>query len=118
MTKILDKMPEPPLTEGVEPEQPVKKKTNMRDCIEEVFEKLGGTGGMKDWVLESTANKRIFYRNILPKIIPKEIQAEVAGKDGGPLIFGWAGVPTDVASPEAMKAAAEKVAVKPEDDNE
>lgn len=54
---------------------------NLREDIMDVFHDLGGTKAMLTWAQESTANKRIFYKDILPKVIPK--QTEVTGANGG-----------------------------------
>jgi hypothetical protein len=59
------------------------QKTNMRDNVIAVFEKLDGVDGMLAWVQESTVNRRIFYKDILPKVIPRE--AQITGEGGGPV---------------------------------
>lgn len=101
MSKTLPRVPEPPLSDDqpnpvaaqVLPPQP----TNIRTAIGDVFDQLGGVQGFANWVNESTANKRIFYKEILPKVVPREVQAEVSGPGGGPvkLVVEWAGGPVD-----------------------
>jgi len=68
-----------------EPSIPTIIKRNLRDQIEDVFNDLGGVEGMSLWAKESTANKRIFYKDILPKLIPKEIVGEFSGPNKGPM---------------------------------
>jgi hypothetical protein len=72
-------------------EPTARPKTNLRDDIEEVFSQLGGPSGMIEWVRESTANKRIFFSQILPRCIPRE--TKITGGDGGPMrmVVSWAG---------------------------
>lgn len=67
-----------PKTGGRAKGTPNKVTRTLRDDIIEVHEKLGGTQGMLNWAKESDVNKRIFYSQILPKVLPKEIQAKVA----------------------------------------
>lgn len=69
-----------PKTGGRAKGTPNKVTKTLRDDIIEVHEKLGGTNGMLTWAQESDVNKRIFYSQILPKVLPKEIKAEVDQK--------------------------------------
>lgn len=64
---------------------PVALRKSLRSAVEDVFWELGGTEGMIKWAGESTANKRIFYKDILTKVIPREIQGQLTGGDGGPV---------------------------------
>ena len=57
---------------------PNAKSIRIRDAIQKVFEELGGAEGMKTWVKANDANKRIFYGQILPKMMPLQV-----GNDGG-----------------------------------
>lgn len=66
-----------PKTGGRAKGTPNKVTKTLRDDIIEVHEKLGGTQGMLRWAQESDVNKRIFYSQILPKVLPKEIQAKI-----------------------------------------
>ena len=48
-----------------------------KEAIEKVFDDLGGSDGLKLWVAEDPMNKRVFYGQIWPKVLPKEIKADV-----------------------------------------
>lgn len=54
---------------------------------------MGGPEAMIKWVGESTVNKRIFYKDILPKLIPREVRGQIGGEGGGPMkmVIEWAG---------------------------
>lgn len=56
-----------------------KNKTTMaaKEAIEYVFDELGGASALKTWVQSDPLNERVFYGNIWPKILPKEIKADV-----------------------------------------
>lgn len=102
MAKNLEKFPIPPLTDDDDllvEEPPPREKINMRTVLEDVFTELGGTEGVTSWVRQSTANQRIFYRDMLPKLIPREERHEHTGADGGPVkyVIEWAGGPPDPA---------------------
>lgn len=109
-----------PISQNASPEPPVQVVTlprkNLREAVEDVFHELGGTKGMIDWVKESTANRRIFYKDILPKLIPKHIQGEFSGPDGAPMkmIVEWCDptAPTTAVNPAAqvMSAVCQSIA--------
>lgn len=48
-------------------------------AIEFVAEGLGGAQGMLEWAQEDPRNKTIFWSAIYPRILPKEIKAEIDG---------------------------------------
>ena len=66
------------------PAPKVRPKT-LRDEIEQAFQRLGGVDALVNWAEESTVNRRIFYSVILPKIVPREMSAQISGDDGGPI---------------------------------
>lgn len=70
-----------------------KRRKNLREAIEDAFYDMGGIDDLKAWVAQSTVNKRIFYKDILTKVIPKQVDAEISGKDGKPIVFQWANAP-------------------------
>lgn len=78
MAKNLKKYIEPPMDDGQElvnihlQERQNRPKLDMRSIMENVFTELGGEAGMVNWVKKSTANERIFYRDIVGKLIPRE----------------------------------------------
>lgn len=82
---------------------------DLRRSVEDVFEELGGSDGLVSWVKESTVNKRIFYKDILTKVIPRQLNGELSGPGGGPMkmVVEWQG-PT-VILPEQNAAPAEVV---------
>lgn len=57
-----------------------KTTTLAKQAIAEAFDKLGGTQALVTWAGESDDNKRVFYAQIWPKLIP--VQTEITGKDG------------------------------------
>jgi hypothetical protein len=56
---------------------PNKITMDVKQSIERVAEGLGGAEGMLAWAQSDKANERIFWSNIYPRILPKEIKAEV-----------------------------------------
>jgi len=58
------------------------QRNKMRENILEVFNGLGGSPAMLTWARANTANERIFYKDILPKIIPKEVGITGTGQNG------------------------------------
>lgn len=48
-----------------------------KEAIEIVFDELGGVSGLKAWAQSDPQNERIFYGQIWPKVLPKEIKADV-----------------------------------------
>lgn len=80
------------------------KRLNMRTAIEEAFARTGGVDGLVTWINQSTANKRIFYKDIMTKVIPKEMTGELTGKNGENVKFKfcWDGGGEDEASPSSI----------------
>ena len=56
---------------------PNKTTLAAKEAIEFVFDGLGGASGLKTWVQSDPLNERVFYGQIWPKILPKEIKADV-----------------------------------------
>lgn len=63
-------------TGGRQKGTPNKTTSDAKDAIEMVAKGLGGAAGMLKWAQEDKVNERIFWSQIYPKIIPKEIKAE------------------------------------------
>jgi len=63
----------------------------MREEVLEVYHRLGGTDAMITWAKSSTANERLFYSQILPKVIPREVNTSIGDGKGGParLVVQW-----------------------------
>jgi len=78
---------------------PARRRTNMRDSMENVYKTLGGDEEMIAWVRASELNRRIFYRDIVPKLVPREVNNRHTDPDGGPVkhVFVWEGGPMDPA---------------------
>jgi hypothetical protein len=53
----------------------------IRDAIQKVFDELGGCAGMMRWAKKNDANERIFYGQIVPKMLPLKL----ANEDGSAL---------------------------------
>lgn len=92
--------------DSIKPEIMPPKRKDLRTCVEDVFHEMGGAGALRDWIRESTVNKRIFYKDILPKLIPKDIRQELTGKGGEPvkMVISWQGD-----QPPAMQEAASTI---------
>lgn len=56
---------------------PNKMTQDAKQAIEFVAQGLGGAEGMLRWAQTSEVNERIFWSNIYPRMLPKEIKAEV-----------------------------------------
>lgn len=69
--------PGTPKTGGRKKGVPNKVPKGLREDILEVHEMLGGAQGMLNWARSSETNERIFYSQILPKVLPREIKADV-----------------------------------------
>jgi len=91
------KFPNPPLDEPIvqttdtNATVQVLPAKNMRQEIEDVFQKMGGAEGMLTWAQSSTANERLFYSQILPKVIPREVNTNFGDGKGGPakIVVEW-----------------------------
>ena len=57
---------------------PDKLGHDARMAIMMVADNLGGVDRMTEWAREDEKNERLFWSAIYPKILPKEIKAEVA----------------------------------------
>jgi hypothetical protein len=57
---------------------PDKLGHDARIAIMMVAENLGGVPRMTEWAREDEKNERLFWSSIYPKVLPKEIKAEVA----------------------------------------
>ncbi|SAK19213.1 hypothetical protein UA17_01762 [Burkholderia multivorans] len=68
-------------TGGRQKGTPNKTTANVKEAIEKVAAGLGGAEGMLAWAQSDPVNERIFWSQIYPKVLPKEIKAEheVAG---------------------------------------
>lgn len=87
----------------------------LREAIEEVFYKIGGPEDMINWVQESTVNRRIFYKDILPKLIPREMRGEIGGRGSDPIkmVIEWAtqpNIPSAVTTSAISSMVSEMVA--------
>lgn len=56
---------------------PNKVTLAAKEAIEYAFDELGGKDGLVAWVKRDPANERVFYGQVWPKILPKEIKADV-----------------------------------------
>jgi hypothetical protein len=63
-------------TGGRQKGTPNKTTANVKEAIEQVAIGLGGAEGMLDWAKSDPVNERIFWSQIYPKVLPKEIKAE------------------------------------------
>jgi hypothetical protein len=53
-----------------------------KEAIHEAFEKLGGVKGLTDWAEKDDDNRKVFYAQIWPKIVPLAL----AGDKDNPLV--------------------------------
>jgi hypothetical protein len=63
-------------TGGRQKGTPNKTTANVKEAIEQVAAGLGGAEGMLKWAQSDKVNERIFWSQIYPKVLPKEIKAE------------------------------------------
>jgi hypothetical protein len=63
-------------TGGRQKGTPNKVTTDVKAAIERVANGLGGAQGMLEWAKSDPVNERIFWSQIYPKVLPKEIRAE------------------------------------------
>lgn len=56
---------------------PNKVTQDVREAILDVATNLGGSAGMLAWAQSDPVNERIFWSQIYPKTLPKEIKADV-----------------------------------------
>jgi hypothetical protein len=66
---------------------PNKTTKLVKEAIQEAFERLGGVDGLVDWAQRDPDNAKVFYGNILPKLMPHQVQME-AHHSGG-LLITW-----------------------------
>jgi hypothetical protein len=55
---------------------PNKLERRMKEVIESAVQGVGGAQGLVDWVRRSNANERVFWRDIVPRVLPKVITEE------------------------------------------
>lgn len=65
-------------TGGRQKGTPNKVTQDVRAAILEVADNLGGAEGMLNWVKADPVNERIFWSQIYPKTLPKEIKQEIS----------------------------------------
>jgi len=70
---------------GRKPGTPNRLTKDVRDAILQVADGLGGADQMLEWAKSDPVNERIFWSQIFPKLLPKEVKQELTGPDGGPL---------------------------------
>lgn len=70
---------------GRKPGAPNRMTKDVRDAILQVADGLGGAEQMLVWAQKDPVNERIFWSQIFPKLLPKEVKQELTGPDGGPL---------------------------------
>lgn len=58
-----------------------KVTTAFKEAVLEAFHQIGGTSALVSWGMQ---NQTEFYK-IAARLIPTEVNAAVAGKDGGPV---------------------------------
>ena len=61
---------------------PNKTTQAAKDAIAEAFDKMGGVPALIDWTEKSDDNRKVFYSQIWPKIVP----LAVGGDKDNPLV--------------------------------
>jgi hypothetical protein len=69
-----------------------------------VAEELGGAERMLHWAQADAANERLFWWQIFPKLLPRELKAEHSGPDGAPLSSPVLVVPVPMTRDEWLTA--------------
>lgn len=75
-----------PLPRGRPKGVPNKLTQDVRAMIQEVIDGLGGAQRMMAWAKEDPLNERMFWSQVMPKVLPKEVN--VGGQPGNPLNIG------------------------------
>lgn len=70
---------------GRKPGAPNKLTQDVREAILTVADGLGGAPQMLEWAKADPINERIFWSQIFPKLLPKEVKQELSGPNGGPV---------------------------------
>lgn len=75
-----------PLPRGRPKGVPNKLTQDVRAMIQEVIDGLGGAQRMIAWAKEDPLNERMFWSQVMPKVLPKEVN--VGGQGDNPLNLG------------------------------
>lgn len=75
-----------PLPRGRPKGVPNKLTQDVRAMIQEVIDGLGGAQRMMAWAKEDPLNERMFWSQVMPKLMPKEVN--VGGQADNPLNVG------------------------------
>lgn len=71
---------------GRAPGTPNRITSDVRNMIQDVIAGLGGAQRMIEWAREDPANERAFWSQVMPKVLPKEVN--VGGQSDNPLNIG------------------------------
>lgn len=86
--ETLPRAPEPELVPAIPPSTPQRRApVDFRQVISDAFEALGGTDGFVKWVQASTVNKRIFYKDIMGKVLPRAEPIVINNSNSMPVQF-------------------------------
>lgn len=69
-----------PKTGGRKKGTPNKTTTIAKEAIAEAFERMGGTAALVAWADQNDDHRKVFYGTIYPKLLPLQVNAELAGK--------------------------------------
>ena len=61
---------------------PNKSTKAAKEAIHEAFEKMGGIKALVEWSNKNDDNRKVFYSQIWPKIVP----LQVGGEEGNPIV--------------------------------
>lgn len=75
-------------TGGRRPGSPNRLTSDVRDVILKVANDLGGQKRMLSWVRESPDNEKLFWVNIYPKLLPRDMNIGVTKMSLEELIVG------------------------------
>lgn len=75
-------------TGGRLPGSPNRMTSEVRDAILKVASDLGGPDRLLAWAREAPENERIFWANIYPKLLPRDMHIGVSGGGLESLICG------------------------------
>lgn len=65
---------------------PNKVTLDLRNMILDVVDRMGGPERMKAWAESSPVAEQAFWTQVVPKVLPKEVN--VGGQPGNPLNLG------------------------------
>lgn len=83
-------------TGGRQKGTPNKQTKEVKQCLIDAYERLGGVDGMVEWAQQSESNLGDFYK-LWVRVMPAELNADMTSSDGSmnPTVIKLVGVKAD-----------------------